>query len=266
MEDIFLEPNGAMTIQEIKFTKFFDVKSPKAEALPEMYNNAGIDLYMPRMTKEFLLALYEANQIVYGNKLSVNIISYTDSNHLILFNEIDDLREAIENANKLVTENPEAETIFDIFNTDKFEVRFIYNMNLPVGTQTVMYYSADDKTYHFQDRMQIPLGVAIAIPAGCYVDLRSKSGNFKNGYYEITGLIDCCYTYGMSVQLVPYNGKLLQSQPIIMADEKITQIVLNQFVAIYNCTEMPIEEWNASESIKIRREKRTGGFGSTGKF
>lgn len=263
MEDIFLEPNGAMTIQEIKFTKFFDVKSPKAEALPEMYNNAGIDLYMPRMTKEFLLALYEANQIVYGNKLSVVIESYIDTKNL-LFDEVVDLRNAIENANKLVTENPESETIFDIFNTDKFKVFFI--INVPVGTQTVMYYSADDKTYHFQDRMQIPLGVAIAIPAGCYVDLRSKSGNFKNGYYEITGLIDCCYTYGMGVQLVPYNGKILQSQPVIMADEKITQIVLNQFVAIYNCTEMPIKEWNDSEGIKIRREKRTGGFGSTGKF
>lgn len=250
---------NVLSLPDMKFTKFFDVKSPVVDNTPGMYNNAGIDLYMPRMSKEFLLALYEANFPVYsqpGCKLTLKITDYQNIENTVTFESPKELKDFIIET----TENKESNILGSF---DTLEVAFLYidsiRNNLPV-----MYYG--DLKYHFNDRMQIPLGIGIEIPQGCYVDLRSKSGNFKNGWAEITGLIDSCYTYGMGVQLVPFNGAIMQSYPEIEVDEKLTQIVLNQFVTIYKFTELTQTEWDENSEIINRREKRIGGFGSTGKF
>lgn len=57
-------------IEKLQITKFFDVKTPvgvnqRGESLSNY--SIGIDLYMPRITKQFLDALIEANKKLYSN-------------------------------------------------------------------------------------------------------------------------------------------------------------------------------------------------------
>ena len=116
--------------------------------------------------------------------------------------------------------------------------------------------------YEIFNNMQVPTGLGILIPSNYYIDMRCKSGNFKNSYTSITGLIDPTYTYGMSVQILKFDSSSL----IIKPNEKFAQFVLRKAEEIEQLIYVPVEDWNTLTEVISRRTKRTGGYGSTGKF
>lgn len=117
--------------------------------------------------------------------------------------------------------------------------------------------------YSFWNKIQIPAGIGLLIPEDYYVDLRSKSGNFKYDYTSIMGLIDGDYTYSMGVQIVPLTkGSIIKLKP----DEKFAQIILKKSYPIAEMIEIPLKEWDSNPEVIERRKTRQGGFGHTGKF
>ena len=72
-------------IEPLKFTKFFDIKSPigveqnKKEELTE-FHSIGVDIYMPRPTKEFINAILNSNKklrlgFITGKEFDTNCFS-----------------------------------------------------------------------------------------------------------------------------------------------------------------------------------------------
>lgn len=126
-------------------------------------------------------------------------------------------------------------------------------------------YDSERKQYViYTNKIQIPTGLGILIPLDYHIDLRSKSSNFKNGYTEVTGLIDADYTFGFGVQIININEN--NTRLCFYPDEKFAQLVLRKTHFIEKMTEIPLDEWEKDERILTRRKTRTGGFGHTGKF
>jgi dUTPase len=128
-------------------------------------------------------------------------------------------------------------------------------------SETLLRYTFEGE-YHIFNDIQIPSGIGLLIPQGFYVDLRSKSSNFKNGFTSITGLIDEDYTYGMGIQIVLLNGATI----ILKPDEKVSQLVLKKSYEIHHFNEIPLTNWDKLKDVNDRRKSRSGGFGHTGKF
>jgi dUTPase len=127
--------------------------------------------------------------------------------------------------------------------------------------------SFDNNVFEIYKKLQIPTGIGLNIPDGYFVDLRSKSSNFKNDYSSITGLIDEDHTYGMGCQIFPLSTQTNPPTPIIFhVDEKFCQIVLIKGNPILNMVEISLNLWDFKKDIIKKRESRKGGFGSTGKF
>ena len=214
------------TIQSLQITKFFDVKTPvglvqRGEDLTNY--SIGIDLYMPKFTEEFLHILLEVNKKLYPN------ICYI--------------------------EHPEEGKIV-ICDGDDLIAKILYYKSLDEGKN----YSETDGKIIFFSMLQIPTGIGMNIPDWVWCEVRTKSSNFQNGFTEVHGTVDMNYTYGVGVQICPYDE--LQ----IATDEKFSQLVFHEAVPVMEIIEVSQEDWNNKEEIKYKREKRTGGFGSTGKF
>lgn len=200
----------------IKFTKFFDVQSPIAEAIDGSFNNAGIDVYFPRPTVEFIQGILSSNK-------DLLIIQYNYNDKTNYYDSF------------VIVDKSE----------NKIFLTFVNGI------------------YKIYKTMQIPTGIGLLIPAGYHVDLRSKSGLFKNGYTEITGLIDNIYTYGMGVQIVKFPEQEIVE---IKTDQKFAQFVMLKTEEITQMEEVKQVDWNNLDEVKLKRNMRTGGFGSTGNF
>lgn len=212
---------------DLKFTKFFPVKSPmgiqqKDSEKNQPYQSIGVDIYMPDVTIEFIDELAKANSKKYV---------------------IDDL---IENH-----KTGEIET-FTLLEPDD-ESQAISRM---IAAQYA------DGIFYIFNNIQIPLGISILIPEGYYIDLRSKSSNFGNDYTSVTGLIDENYTYGFGLQILLIDDVNVELKP----EQKISQIVLKKSYKIGELQEVSLEDWEELEDVKERRLSRKGGFGHSGKF
>lgn len=160
---------------------------------------------------------------------------------------------------------PDKDFVDGILKANK-KLYFVNNSSDGEYTNFTFLESAHKQVIKFSDgkftifsKVQIPTGIGILIPEDYFIDIRSKSGNFSNEYTSVTGLIDENYTYGFSVQLVPYNTCTLE------ANEKFAQIVLIKANKIYRMEEITLDKWENLSGVKARRKNRTGGFGSTGK-
>lgn len=119
----------------------------------------------------------------------------------------------------------------------------------------------EDNKYTIYQNIQIPTGLGILIPKDYYLTVNPKSSNFQNGYTVIEGFIDENYTYGMGVQII-----LLEEKLILEPNQKFAQLLLKKSNFIDKLTEIPLNEWEELVCVRMRREVRTGGFGTTGKF
>lgn len=205
---------------ELKFTKFFDVKSPLGVTERENYqegllNSIGVDIYFPKITKKFFDELLKSNPGLTHNV----VMADTEENPII----------------------------------------YAFQLYLANGTVVMDF---DGKQIKIFRKIQIPSGIGIIIPEGYHMDLRSKSGNFKNGFTSITGLIDEDYTYSFGIQIKPLEDSTIYLEQ----DEKVSQIVLHKSNFIAKFEEVELELWDKLPEVQIRRRTRTGGFGHTGKF
>ena len=126
-----------------------------------------------------------------------------------------------------------------------------------------MEYNFDNGKYWILRHIQIPTGIAMLIPDDYWVEIRSKSSNFKNNFTIVHGTVDMNYTYGMGAQLMLLNPDLYV---VLAEDQKICQIVFHKAVPVLNFSEVKQEDWDRDSEVYKKRTVRVGGFGSTGKF
>ena len=229
------------TIQSLQITKFFDVKTPVgiSQRGEDITNySIGIDLYMPKFTEEFLQALKDVNKKLYPN------LNY--QKHYIS----DTIQE------------PEYCDQILICDGDELVAEINYYPELTKNNVIgeLQKYSKNSGKITFFSLLQIPTGIGMNIPDWVWCEVRTKSSNFQNGFTEIHGTVDMNYTYGVGVQICPCD------ELSIATDEKFSQLVFHEAVPVMQISEISQEDWNNMEEIKYKREKRTGGFGSTGKF
>lgn len=219
------------TIENLKFTKFFDVKSPVGlEQRGENICNysIGMDLYFPRDSKEFREAILKANQKLYPRIEMLKMPAYKNENCLIKTHNF----------------------VGSVDNLMKIETFINVETNEVIKTQ-----------YYIYRPIQIPTGIGLLMPDNVWAEVRTKSSNFQLGFSEVHGTVDMNYTYGMGVQIFNINTPVLNFE----SDQKFTQIVFHEAVPIIATQEVPLDEWNKLEEVQIKRNIRTGGFGSTGK-
>lgn len=206
-----------MCIKELKVTKFFDVKTPQGilqkSETPENYS-IGTDLYLPKLTNEFIDAFFESNKKIYPNLI------------------------------KSIVDNR-------IFFTDS-ETHDFYAKIYMHQKSLVIY-----KPIH------IPTGIGFIIPREYYITVKSKSSNFNNNFTVVEGTIDMNYTYGCGVQLIP----ILQNKDVkLVENQKIAQFIVQKATPVLNINFIELEQFEKQEEVIYKRNVRTGGFGSTGKF
>lgn len=126
-----------------------------------------------------------------------------------------------------------------------------------------MEYNFDNGKYWILRHIQIPTGIAMLIPDDYWVEIRSKSSNFKNNFTIVHGMVDMNYTYGMGAQLMLLNPDLYV---VLAEDQKICQVVFHKAVPVLNFSEVKQEDWDRDSEVYKKRTVRVGGFGSTGKF
>ena len=163
----------------------------------------------------------------------------------------DEFVKALCEANKLYNLEP---LISDEYNIDFYDINKIPNdiiasINKATGTLII------------HKQLQIPTGIGMIIPPNYWCEVRTKSSNFQNYWTEVHGTVDMNYTYGVGVQIIPTKPFIK-----IAEDQKFAQLVMHEAVPICNIEEVPNNEWEELEEVKMRRQKRTGGFGHTGKF
>ena len=225
------------TIENLKFTKFFDVKSPVGlEQRGENICNysIGMDLYFPRDSKEFREAILKANQKLYPRIEMLKMPTYKNENCLI----------------KTHNFISSVGSVGSVDNLMKIETFVNIETNEVIKTQ-----------YYIYRPIQIPTGIGLLIPDNVWAEVRTKSSNFQLGFSEVHGTVDMNYTYGMGVQIFNINTPVLNFE----SDQKFTQIVFHEAVPIVNTQEVPLAEWDKLEEVQLKRNIRTGGFGSTGK-
>lgn len=206
-----------MCIKELKITKFFDVKTPqgilqKGET-PENYS-IGTDLYLPRLTNEFIDTFFESNKKIYPN-LNKNVIG----THIF----------------------------FTDAETQEFYVKI----------------SPLKKSVEILKPVHIPTGIGFIIPREYYITVKSKSSNFNYNFTVVEGTIDMNYTYGCGIQLIP----ILQNKSVkLIEDQKIAQFIVQKASPVLNINFVELGQFEQEEEVIYKRNVRTGGFGSTGKF
>lgn len=103
------------------------------------------------------------------------------------------------------------------------------------------------------ERMLIPTGLAIALPAGYEAQVRPRSGlAVKNGVTVLNtpGTIDADYRGEIKVVLINHG----QEEFTIERGMRVAQMVVAKFEQV---------EWNKVENLD-ETERGAGGFGSTG--
>lgn len=119
----------------------------------------------------------------------------------------------------------------------------------------------DDGHYVILKPINIPSGIQFLLPDGYYGELCSRSSNFKNNFNIITGRIDNPYTFncGFQINLVnPFHFAIVEE------NTRIGQLILRHNIVNFEMSEIDLDEFENNIEVDNKRNKRTGGFGSTG--
>lgn len=216
-------------MKKLKVTKFFDVNTPigflQRGETPENHS-IGSDLYMPKDSNQFRSEFLKVNGEIYkGLQMNVSENSERRITEFVYPGYIDDL-----NCNCLLM------TIETDLKENKSEFNIYQNC-------------------------QIPSGIGFVLDPVIWLEVRSKSSNFKNSFTVVHGTVDHNYTYGVGIQLI-----LLCDKITLESDQKIAQVVLHKAEAIEHIETIKLDSFESLDEVKNYRKKRTGGFGSTGVF
>lgn len=216
-------------MKKLKITKFFDTKTPigliQRGETTENYS-IGTDLYMPKDTDDFRAEFLKANGEIYKG-LTVNISESTESRL-----------------------------------TEFVYPRYIGDRDCNCVLMTINTDLKENKSeFTIYQNCQIPSGIGFVLDPSVWLEVRSKSSNFKNSFTVVHGTVDHNYTYGTGIQLI-----LLRDKITLESDQKIAQVVLHKAEPIETIEEVQLKDFENLEEVNKYRTKRTGGFGSGGKF
>lgn len=103
------------------------------------------------------------------------------------------------------------------------------------------------------ERRMVPTGLAMAIPEGCEVQIRARSGmSIKHGITMVNGIgtIDCDYRGELGVLLINLSDEPFTIEPGM----RIAQMVVAKYERV---------EWREVDQLG-ETERGGGGYGSTG--
>lgn len=214
-----------MNNKELNSTKILDVQSMKFGS----EDDAGYDMYLPKITTNFTKALINHPSNKHLNVYIMTIILDGSKREL----EFEDLAIFPDIAlDRLLITNKTGEIIFH------------YENNI----------------IQISDLISIPTGLQLLLPKNVWGEMCNRSSNFGKNLNVVIGYVDNTYTYGTAFQVHPINFK---NTIVLEPETRIAQLILRPQIK-------PLYVHNSFESFENdhltinNREKRSGGFGSTG--
>lgn len=122
----------------------------------------------------------------------------------------------------------------------------------------IMIYSLN--TFKIFRPIAIPTGIQFLMPEGYWGEMCNRSSNFSKNLNVVTGYIDNTYTFGSAFQINPIDFSI----PIYLeAETRIAQLILRPQIKPSN-VHHNFEHFENCQNVIENRQKRAGGFGSTG--
>ena len=208
-------------LMKLSTTKILDVKSLKFVT----EHDAGYDMYIPKITTNFLKLLIERNK------------------NLGIFSMV------------LSTGEQNPENWKELKDTEIISLDLDDNDYPDLGTLKL-----SNNILTIYKPISIPTGIQFLMPEGIWGEMCNRSSNFSKNLNIVTGYIDNSFTFGSAFQLHPINP----NKPIILEPEtRIAQIILRNQIKPMQ-THHSFEHFEHLGPVKQKREIRSGGFGSTG--
>lgn len=107
--------------------------------------------------------------------------------------------------------------------------------------------------------LTMPTGICFDLPLDVFMLMVPKSSNIYNGYRVIHNTIDEDYVFGVGVQVEPVN-KFFN----LTSNQKLAQAIFMKKSVDVLFDELPFTDFENLDSVKIKKQYRQGGFGSTG--
>lgn len=222
-------------LEKLEICKFFDVKTP----IRGTEKSACYDLYMPRLTEEFILAFCERNKCFF-DVLNNSTVFFRSESY-----DFDSINKS------------------NLTKKQKFEKEYFDE-----EATLLMSFYTNNEIFEIYHNCTIPSGIGFNIPENCYIDYAPRSSNFANGYTSIKSVIDEDYTYGTGVQItmISFDTEEQCFSPVVLKeDERISQFMVKEYVPVDELVVIDENTWNEKPEIILKREYRSGGFGHTGK-
>lgn len=228
----------SFNLDELNTTKVLDVQSMKFGS----EHDAGYDMYVPKFTTEFLKAL----------------LTHPSNKKINTFLCVLDNGDTVDNFAKLA----EFELVFEIESLFLYETVNVENPSNGdrIHTRSTPVLSYQNKTINVFDLVSIPTGLQLLLPKNVWGEMCNRSSNFAKNLNVVIGYIDNPYTYLTAFQIHPINfGK----PAVFEAETRIAQLILRPHIKpLY--IHHSYQSFEEDSTVKYRREKRDGGFGSTG--
>jgi dUTP pyrophosphatase len=153
--------------------------------------------------------------------------------------------------------------------TFKIEVQVLENGTLPTKAHSddagYDLYSTHDFEIYPGEVVKHPLNIKMALPAGTWAEITSKSGLGSKGLLVYAGVIDAGYRgiphvviTNVKFKVRDENGMLVDNkEPIVFKKgQKLAQLIMNPFSNAFYLEEV--------SELKSNTSRGEGGFGSTG--
>lgn len=238
-------------IPNFDWCKKFDVKDPYISTPKSI----GTDLFMPKLTDEFLKEFAEQNEFV-TKKINGGIL-YLEKSITKKFEDAKNEKETIiKNIKASITDEDELKR-----NIAEIEGRYANVLNL-IEKNSIVCIVDEKRTQILINKLCIiPSGIMIDCPEDYYYDVRRKSASNRANRRIMLGTIDEDYTYSVGVEIKPDNNRQVR----LMPDEKIAQIVFHKKQLTWShSNQISYDAFVNKDSVKAKREMRKGGWGSTG--
>lgn len=230
--------------------KKFDVKDPYIST----QKSIGTDLFMPKLSDEFLDELVKQNDFI-SKKINGGTIFLEKLFEEKIKNVIAEKENIIKELKKTIKNEDDLKiSITDV------EGRYA-NTIFIIEKDCVVCVVDDERTQLLINKLcVIPSGIMIDCPEDYYYDVRRKSSSDINNRKIMFGTVDEDYTYSVGIEIKPANNRQVKITP----DEKIAQIVFHKKQLTWShSNKISYEEFINKDSVKNKREIRKGGWGST---
>lgn len=237
-----------------KFTwcKEFPVETPYVSTP----RSVGADMFVPEFSKAFFDKLADVNGFIVEEK--ENGILFLHSKYTERVKQLQTERDTVVETYRKSSAEIEPEKLqAEIAGVEQ---RYNNAIGLTKHDMCVAVYDKEKNTLYVKKLCVIPSGILIDLPEDYWFDIRRKSSSNRSGRIVQLGTVDEDYTYNIGIEIEPVE----RFTPLI-SGEKLAQIVFFKKVMTFaDGEEQSYDDFVNSETVRNKRQDRTGGWGSTG--